>query len=47
MQVVKELQRQYMELYLTRMQWIGVNKTEQNLNTNLLTYLRPKAKANA
>ena len=36
---VKNLQRRYMEEYLTRMKWIGVDKTADNLNQGLAVYL--------
>jgi len=40
MDVVKDLQQQYIEQYLARMQWIGVRKTHGNLNQDLAAYLR-------
>lgn len=40
MEVVKDLQQQYIEQYLTRMKWIGVGKTRDNLNSDLAAYLR-------
>ena len=36
---VKNLQRRYMEEYLTRMKWIGVDKTSENLDQDLAVYL--------
>jgi hypothetical protein len=39
---VKNLQRRYMEEYLTRMKWIGVDKTADNLNQDLAAYLGKK-----
>ena len=39
-EVVKDLQQQYIEQYLTRMKWIGVGKTQDNLNHDLAAYLR-------
>ena len=36
---VKNLQRRYMEEYLARMKWIGVDKTLENLNQDLAAYL--------
>ena len=36
---VKNLQRRYMEEYLTRMKWIGVDKTADNLDQDLAVYL--------
>jgi len=39
---VKNLQRRYMEEYLTRMKWIGVGKTADNLNQDLAAYLGQK-----
>lgn len=40
MDVVKDLQQQYIEQYMARMQWIGVEKTQDNLNQDLAAYLR-------
>jgi len=40
MDVVKDLQQQYIEQYLARMKWIGVRKTQDNLNQDLAAYLR-------
>ena len=36
---VKNLQRRYMEEYLARMKWIGVDKTLENLDQDLAAYL--------
>ena len=36
---VNNLQRRYMEEYLTRMKWIGVDKTADNLDQGLAVYL--------
>ena len=40
MEVVRDLQQQYVEEYLARMQWAGIGKTEQNLSPDLAVYLR-------
>ena len=40
MEMVKNLQQRYIEEYLTRMQWIGLEKTKDNLNLDLAAYLR-------
>ena len=40
MAVVKDLQQQYIEQYLSRMQWVGIGKTEANLTPELAAYLR-------
>ena len=40
MEIVKGLQQQYIEQYLARMKWIGVGKTQGNLNQDLAAYLR-------
>ena len=39
---VKNLQRRYMREYLTRMEWIGVDKTADNLDQDLAAYLNQK-----
>lgn len=39
---VKNLKRRYMEEYLTRMKWIGVDKTADNLDQGLAVYLGQK-----
>ena len=39
---VKNLQRRYMEEYLARMKWIGVDKTLENLDQDLAAYLEPQ-----
>ncbi|MEE3005287.1 MAG: hypothetical protein VX638_07525 [Chloroflexota bacterium] len=39
---VKNLQRRYIEEYLTRMKWIGVGKTADNLDQGLAAYLDQK-----
>ena len=39
METVKVLQRQYIEQYLARMQWIGVNKNAENMAPGLVAYL--------
>ena len=40
MEVVKDFQQEYIEQYLTRMQWVGIGKTEENLAPDLAAYLR-------
>ena len=40
MAVVDDLKRRYIEDYLKRMQWAGVNKTEANLSPDLAAFLR-------
>ena len=40
MAVVRNLQQQYIEQYLSRMQWVGIGKTEANLTPGLAAYLR-------
>ncbi len=40
MDVVKGLQQKYIEQYMARMQWIGVEKNKDNLNPDLAAYLR-------
>ena len=39
METVKALQKQYIEQYLARMQWIGVDKNAENMAPDLATYL--------
>jgi len=39
MEMVKVLQRQYIEQYMARMQWIGVDKNVENLAPDLAVYL--------
>ena len=39
---VKNLQRRYIKEYLTRMKWIGVGKTADNLDQGLAAYLDQK-----
>ena len=45
MTVVDDLKRRYIEDYLKRMQWAGVNKTEANLSPDLAAFLRPEETA--
>ncbi|CAI8022360.1 hypothetical protein GBAR_LOCUS13146 [Geodia barretti] len=40
MEVVKGLQQRFIEQYLARMKWVGIPKTEANLNPGLAVYLR-------
>ena len=40
MEVVKDLQKRYIEEYLARMEWVGIPKTENNLSPVLASYLR-------
>lgn len=40
MAVVEGIKRRYIEDYLRRMQWVGVNKTEANLSPDLADFLR-------
>ena len=40
MEVVKDLQKRYIEEYLARMEWVGIPKTENNLSPILASYLR-------
>lgn len=40
MEVVKDLQKRYIEEYLARMKWVGIPKTENNLSPVLASYLR-------
>ena len=40
MAVVKDLQQRYIEQYLRRMKWVGINRTEANLAPELAAYLR-------
>ena len=39
MEVVKRFQKEYIEHYLTRMKWVGIGKTEENLTPDLAVYL--------
>ncbi len=38
MEVVKELQKRYVNEYIARMQWVGINKTLENLAPGLAAY---------
>ena len=40
MEVVKDLQQQFIEGYLARMKWVGIAKTEVNLSPDLAVFLR-------
>jgi hypothetical protein len=40
MAVVEDFKQRYIEDYLRRMQWVGVNKTEANLSADLAAFLR-------
>ena len=44
---VENLKRRYIEDYLKRMQWAGVNKTEANLSPDLAAFLRREETAGA
>jgi len=37
---VEDFKQRYIEDYLRRMQWVGVNKTEANLSPDLAAFLR-------
>jgi hypothetical protein len=39
METVKVLQKQYIEQYLARMQWIGIDKNAENMGPGLADYL--------
>jgi len=39
MDVVRELQRRYISDYMTRMRWVGIDKTVDSLAPGLLTYV--------
>jgi len=39
MDVVRELQRRYVSDYMTRMRWVGIDKTVDSLAPGLLTYV--------
>ena len=47
MEVVKGLQQRFIEQYLARMKWVGIPKTEANLNPDLAVYLRREEAAPA
>ena len=40
MEIVNRFKQEYIEQYLTRMQWAGIGKTEDNLAPDLAVYLR-------
>ena len=40
MAVVEDFKQRYIEDYLKRMQWVGINKTEENLSPDLAVFLR-------
>jgi len=43
MEVVRDLQRRYITEYMARMQWVGIDKTVDNLTPGLADYLYQKA----
>jgi len=43
MNVVRELQRRYINEYMARMQWVGIDKTLDNLATGLVDYVAQEA----
>ena len=45
MAVVDDLKQRYIEEYLKRMQWVGINKTEANMAPELAAFLRREAAA--
>ena len=45
MDVVRKLQRQYLEAYIRRSQWVGIPKTEENLRPELLSFLRDEGES--
>ena len=47
MAVVADIRQRYIEDYLRRMQWAGINKTEANLSADLTAYLRREETAPA
>lgn len=47
MAVVEDFKQRYIEDYLRRMQWVGVNKTEANLSPDLAAFLRSEETARA
>ncbi len=47
MEAVKGLQQRFIEQYLARMKWVGIPKTEENLNPDLAGYLRREEAAPA
>ena len=47
MTVVEDFKQRYIEDYLRRMQWVGVNKTEANLSPDLAAFLRREETAGA
>ena len=47
MAVVEDFKQRYIEDYLKRMQWAGINKTEANLSPDLAAFLRREETAEA
>ena len=43
MEVVRELQKRYVNDYMARMQWVGIDKTLDNLAPGLATYVNQEA----
>ena len=43
MDVVRGLQRRYINEYMARMQWVGINKTLDNLAPGLVAYVNQEA----
>jgi hypothetical protein len=43
MEVVKRLQQQYLDEYVRRIQWVGIEKTAEELAPGLQQYLAPVA----
>ena len=43
MNVVRDLQRRYVNEYMARMQWAGINKTLDNLAPGLVAFINQEA----
>ena len=43
MDVVREFQRRYVSEYMARMQWVGIDKTSENLAPGLLAYINQES----
>jgi len=43
MDVVREFQRRYVSEYMARMQWVGIDKTAENLAPGLLAYINQES----
>jgi hypothetical protein len=43
MDVVREFQRRYVSEYMARMQWVGIDKTAENLSPGLLAYVNQES----